>query len=31
MKLKVEHDETYEDEWEAKENEWLPYVEKDVL
>ena len=27
----MEHDETYEDTWEAKEKEWLPYVKNDVL
>ena len=27
----MEHDEIYEDTWEAKENEWLPYVKNDVL
>ena len=28
---KLEHDEIYEDTWEEKENEWLPYVKNDVL
>ena len=27
----MEHVETYEDTWEARENEWLPYVKNDVL
>ena len=27
----MEHDEIYEDTWEARENEWLPYVKNDVL
>ena len=27
----LEHDEIYEDTWEEKENEWLPYVKNDVL
>ena len=27
----MEHDEIYEDTWEARENEWLPYVKIDVL
>ena len=27
----MEHDEIYEDTWEAEENEWLPYVKNDVL
>ena len=27
----MEHDEFFEDTWEAKENEWLPYVKNDVL
>ena len=31
LKQQLEHDETYEDTWEAKENEWLPYVKIDVL
>ena len=31
LKKELEHDEIYEDTWEAKENEWLPYVQNDVL
>ena len=31
LKKVLEHDEIHEDTWEAKENEWLPYVKKDVL
>ena len=31
VKKELEHDEIYEDAWEAKENEWLPYVKNDVL
>ena len=31
LKKELEHDENYEDTWEAKENEWLPYVKNDVL
>ena len=31
LKKEVEHDEIYEDTWEARENEWLPYVKNDVL
>ena len=31
LKQGSEHDEIYEDIWEAKENEWLPYVKNDVL
>ena len=31
MKQETERDEIYEDTWEAKENEWLPYVKNDVL
>ena len=27
----MEHDEIYEDTWEAKENEWSPYVKNDVI
>ena len=27
----MENDEIYEDTWEERENEWLPYVKKDVL
>ena len=29
--LEVEHDEIYEDNWDEKENEWLPYLMNDVL
>ena len=31
LKKELEHDKIYEDTWEAKENEWLPYVKNDVL
>ena len=31
LKKELEHDEIYEDTWEARENEWLPYVKNDVL
>ena len=31
LKKELKHDEIYEDTWEAKENEWLPYVKNDVL
>ena len=31
LKKELEHDEIYEDTWEEKENEWLPYVKNDVL
>ena len=27
----MEHDEIFEDIWEEKENEWLPYLQNDVL
>ena len=27
----MEHDESFEDNWEEKKNEWLPYVKNDVL
>ena len=30
-KQKKEHDEFHEETWEEKENEWLPYVNNDVL
>ena len=30
-KKELEHDETCEDTWEAREIEWLPYVKNDVL
>ena len=31
LKQKLEHDEIYEDNWEEKENEWLPYLKNDAL
>ena len=31
LKKELEHDEIYEDTWEARENEWIPYVKNDVL
>ena len=31
LKKELEHDEIYEDTWESKDNEWLPYVKNDVL
>ena len=31
LKKELEHDDIYEDTWEEKENEWLPYVKNDVL
>ena len=31
LKQEMEHDEIYEDTWEEKENEWLPFVKNDVL
>ena len=31
LRKELEHDEIYEDTWETKENEWLPYVKNDVL
>ena len=31
LEKELEHDEIYEDTWEEKENEWLPYVKNDVL
>ena len=31
LKKELEHDEIYKDNWEEKENEWLPYVKDDVL
>ena len=31
LKQAVEHDEIFEDIWEEKENEWLPYLKNDVL
>ena len=27
----MEHDEIYEDTWEVKKTEWLPYVKNEVL
>ena len=31
LKQGLEHDEIFEDNWEEKENEWLPYLQNDVL
>ena len=31
IKQELEHDEIFEDNWEEKENEWLPYHKNDVL
>ena len=31
LKKELEHDEIFEDTWEERENEWLPYVKNDVL
>ena len=31
LQKEIEHDEIYEDTWEDKGNEWLPYVKNDVL
>ena len=31
LKKELEHGEIYEDTWEAKDNDWLPYVKNDVL
>ena len=31
LKKQLEHDEIFEDNWEEKENEWLPYLKNDVL
>ena len=31
LKKELEHDELFEDTWEARENEWLPYLKNDVL
>ena len=31
LKQELEHDEIFEDTWEEKENEWLPYLKNDVL
>ena len=31
LKQEMEHDETFEDTWEGKENEWFFYAENDVL
>ena len=30
-KKELEHDEIFEDNWEEKENEWLPYLKNDML
>ena len=27
----MENDELYEDTWETRENEWLPYVKNDII
>ena len=31
LEKELEHDEIFEDNWEEKENEWLPYLKNDVL
>ena len=31
LKQELKHDKIYEDTWEKKQNEWLPYVKNDVL
>ena len=31
LKQELEHDESFEDNWEEKENEWLPYLKNGVL
>ena len=31
LEQELENDEIYEDTWEVKENEWLPYVKNDVF
>ena len=31
LKQDLENDEIHEDNWEEKENEWLPYLKNDVL
>ena len=31
LKQELEHDEIFEDKWEEKENQWLPYLKNDVL
>ena len=31
LKQELEHDEIFEENWEEKENQWLPYLENDVL
>ena len=31
LKKELEHDEFYENTWEARDNEWLPFVKNDVL
>ena len=31
LEQELEHDELYEDNWEEKESDWLPYLRNDVL
>ena len=31
LKQELEHDEIFEDNWEEKENQWLPYLKNDIL
>ena len=31
LKQELDHDEIYEDTWEDKEHEWLPYLKNDLL
>ena len=31
LKQELEHDEIFEDDWEERENQWLPYLKNDVL
>ena len=31
IKQELEHDEIYEDTWETKQNNWLPYLKNDML
>ena len=31
LEQELEHDEIFEDIWEEKDNEWLPYLKNDVL
>ena len=31
LKQELEHDEIFGDNWDEKENEWLPYLKNDVL